>query len=246
MLCHSLRRYLLRGNPFDYRLPRVTQSPTPGEDTHNNTHNSEDTNEDTYNDEETHNDTYNGEDTHDGDDTHNGEFTHNGEDTHDNKNTHSDPTRKRKRASSVQEQKQTSPRTSSPPRSLYNTDSYNAELEPRCFQYKRDINYLRTLAKMITRGNDRAIVVAVVRTEADRKRPLTTFPEHVITATPSAKGPPSLRVQQFDIEGNLLKGKWSSSCGGSFAHGSVAIYGYWLELFDAVRGDELNAFIIRL
>jgi hypothetical protein len=60
---------------------------------------------------------------------------------------------------------------------------------------------------MITRGNDKAIVVAVVRIEADRKHPLTTFPEHVVTATPSAKGPPSLRVQQFDIEGNSLKGK---------------------------------------
>jgi hypothetical protein len=249
MLCHSLRRYLLGGNPFDYRLPRVTQSPTPGEDTHDNTHNSEDTHDDTYND------TYNGEDTHDGDDTHNGEITHNGEDTHedthngeythDSENTRSDPTRKRKRASSVQEQKQTSPRTSSPPRPLYNTDSYNAELEPRCFRYKRDINHLRTLAKIITRGNDKAIVVAVVRTEADRKRPLTTFPEHVITATPSAKRPPSLRVQQFDIEGNSLKGKWSSSRGGSFAHGNVAIYGYWLEPFDTVRGDELNAFISR-
>jgi hypothetical protein len=147
MLCHLLRRYLLGGNPFDYRLPRVTQSLTPGEDTHDNTHNSEDTHDDTYND------TYNGEDTHDGDDTHNGEITHNGEDTHedthngedthedthngeythDSENTRSDPTRKRKRASSVQEQKQTSPRTSSPPRPLYNTDSYNAELEPRCF-----------------------------------------------------------------------------------------------------------------
>jgi hypothetical protein len=55
-----------------------------------------------------------------------------------------------------------------------------------------------------------------------------------------------LRVQQFDIRGNSLKGKWSLSCGGSFAHGNVAIYGYWLELFDVVRGDELNAFISRL
>jgi hypothetical protein len=99
---------------------------------------------------------------------------------------------------------------------------------------------------MITRGNDKAIVVAVVRTEADRKRPSTTFPEHVIIATPSAKGQPSLRVQQFDIEGNSLKGKWSSSRGGSFAHANVAIYGYWLEPFDTVRSDELNAFISRL
>jgi hypothetical protein len=102
------------------------------------------------------------------------------------------------------------------------------------------INHLRSLAKIITRGNDKAIVVAVIRTEADRKRPLTTFPEHVITATPNAKGPLSLRVQQFDIEGNSLKGKWSSSRGGSFAHGSGAIYGYWLEPFDIVRGDELK------
>ena len=156
------------GDPCDYHLLRVARSLTPGEDTYDAE------------------DTYNGEDTHE--DTHNGEYTQNGE------NTRSDPTRKRKRASSVQEQKHTSPRTSSPPRPLYNTDSYNAELEPRCFRYKRDINHLRTLAKMITRGNDKAIVVAVVRTEADRKRLLTTFPEHVITATPNAKGSPSLRV----------------------------------------------------
>jgi hypothetical protein len=79
---------------------------------------------------------------------------------------------------------------------------------------------------MITRGNDKAIVVAVVRTEADRKRLLTTFLEHVITVTPSAKGPPSLRVQQFDIEGNSLKGKWSLSRSSSFAHSNVAIYSY--------------------
>jgi hypothetical protein len=50
------------------------------------------------------------------------------------------------------------------------------------------------LAKIITCSNNKAIVVAVVRIEADRKRLLTTFLEHVITATSSAKGLPSLRV----------------------------------------------------
>jgi hypothetical protein len=43
-----------------------------------------------------------------------------------------------------------------------------------------------------------------------------------------------LRVQQFDIEGNSLKEKWSSSRGGSFAQGNVA------KLYMAISSNYLT------
>jgi hypothetical protein len=105
MLCHSLRRYLLRGNLFNYRLLRVTQSLTPSKDIYNNTYNNTYNSEDTHNSNNTYNSEiiYNSEDIHK--DTHNGEDiykdTHNSEYTHNSENTRSNLTRKRKRASLV-------------------------------------------------------------------------------------------------------------------------------------------------
>jgi hypothetical protein len=104
---------------------------------------------------------------------------------------------------------------------------------------------LHAVATKFNRNRQKkAIVVAVVRREQDRKNPSTTFAEHVVIATPSSKGQPSLRVQDFDIEGNPLKLKWSpASRSSSFAHANIAIYGYWLAPFDVKRHDELNDYL---